>query len=186
MKHLKKYPPTKHGNTTGCSLIRHLDDDTTHNVPSNLAWGTHKDNYEDAVYLLFHPPNLDRFKEFVDGEYDRTQHLIEDYDVEKDFIVLVYSLNPKFKNDFELIKQGKYSKTSNEFQSIFPKVVKVMKKGLPREETTLQYRIFNKSDDLREYWESRIAIDLKDEFEVWNGYDFEKEIMDITRIKELI
>ncbi len=145
-----------------------------------------EDNYADAVYLLFHPPNMDRFREFLDYEYDRTSSLIEDYDAEKDFIVLVYSLNPKFKMDFELIKQGKYSKTSQEFQSIFPKVVKVMKKGLPREETTLQYKIFNKSDDLREYWESRIAVDFDNDKEVWNGYDIIKETLDIERIKELI
>jgi len=27
--------------------------------------------YENAVYLLFKPDNLDRFREFVEGEYDR-------------------------------------------------------------------------------------------------------------------
>ncbi len=145
-----------------------------------------EDNYSDAVYLLFHPPNLDKFKEFLDGEYDRTAALIEDYDPSKDFVVLVYSLNPKFKRDFELIKQGKYSKTSGEFQSLFPKVLKVMKKGLPRETTTLQYKIFNKSEDLREYWESRIAVDFKDEMETWGGWIEEKETLDIERIKELI
>jgi hypothetical protein len=28
---------------------RHLDDNTEHNYLSNLAWGTHQDNYDDAV-----------------------------------------------------------------------------------------------------------------------------------------
>jgi hypothetical protein len=61
-----------------------------------------------------------------------------------------------------------------------------MKKGIPREETSLQYQIFNKSDSLREYWESRIAIDLRDDYEVWNTFDLEKETLNIERIKELI
>jgi hypothetical protein len=143
-------------------------------------------NYENSVYLLFRPPNMDRFKEFTDDEYDRTSSLIDDYDPCPKFVVLVYSLNPKFKEDFELIKQGKYSKTSQEFKALFPKIVKVIKKGVPREETSLQYQIFNKSDSLREYWESRIAMDFKDDMEVWNNFDLEKETLNIDRVKELI
>jgi hypothetical protein len=30
-------------------VVRHLDGDRTNNVPSNLAWGTHRDNCDDAV-----------------------------------------------------------------------------------------------------------------------------------------
>lgn len=142
--------------------------------------------YEDCCHLLFKPRNMDRFKEFVDDEYERSLDIIDDYDYEGGFVTLVYTMNPKFKEDFELIKQGRYSKTSQEFQAIFPKVVKVIKKGIPREETSLQYQIFNKSDSLREYWESRIAIDFKDEAEVWNGFSIEKETLDINKIKELL
>ena len=35
--------------------------------------------YENAVYLLFKPENIDIFREFVDSEYERTQALIDDY-----------------------------------------------------------------------------------------------------------
>ena len=35
--------------------------------------------YENAVYLLFKPENIDIFREFVDSEYERTQQLIDDY-----------------------------------------------------------------------------------------------------------
>ena len=40
--------------------------------------------YENAVYLLFKPKDLDKFREFLDGEYERTQSLIDDYDYEDD------------------------------------------------------------------------------------------------------
>src|SRR5687768_1231380 len=67
--------------------------------------------YENAAYLLFKPEDFDDFKDFVDDEYDRTPHIIDDYDYDGGFVVLVYTLNPKYMNDFELVKKGRYSKT---------------------------------------------------------------------------
>ncbi|MEI8254032.1 MAG: hypothetical protein WCG25_10210, partial [bacterium] len=84
-----------------------------------------EENYDDSIYLLFRPRNIDRFREFLDSEYERTKDLITDYDHANGFIVVVYKLDPKFKSDFALIKQSRYSKTSPEFQSLFPKVVKI-------------------------------------------------------------
>jgi hypothetical protein len=143
-----------------------------------------KHGYEDSVYLLFKPVDLDKFREFLDSEYERTKSIIEDYDYEDGFVVVVYQLNEKFKNDYELIKQGKYSKTSKEFQSEFPKSVKIIKSGLSRDEIGLQVRIFKKSKDLIEFWENRIGITFEDDYEVWEGFDEEKEILIIDNLKE--
>lgn len=35
-------------NPTGAKVVRHLDDDKANNYYENLAWGTHKDNRDDA------------------------------------------------------------------------------------------------------------------------------------------
>ena len=35
--------------------------------------------YKDAIYLLFRPMDINRFREFVDEEYERTDQVIEDY-----------------------------------------------------------------------------------------------------------
>jgi len=144
--------------------------------------------YPNSVYILFKPPNIDRFKEFVDYEYERKNSaLVEDYDPAQKFVVLVYTLNPKFEEDFKLIKLGKYSKTSQKFQALFPKVIKVYKKGeIPKEKTSLYYQIFNKSEELKDYWGERAAIDFKGDMEVWDTWDDENEVLDIERIKELI
>lgn len=142
--------------------------------------------YENAVYLLFRPTDFHYFRDFVDGEYDRTLAIIDDYDYKGDFVVLVYQLNPRFSADFELIKKGKYSETSKAFQDLFPKVVKIMKNGLHRDELSLQTRIFNKADDLREYWENRLNISLSQKMEVWDGFNEENETLDITKIRELV
>lgn len=142
--------------------------------------------YENSVYLLFCPKKLDQFKEFLDGEYERTAAIIDDYDYEHGFVVLVYELNKKFKTDFGLIKLGKYSKTSKEFQSMFPKIIKIKKNGLHKDEISLQYRVFNKTEDLRKYWEEKLGVEFDDNMEVWQGFIEENETLQIDKIKEYV
>ncbi len=143
--------------------------------------------YENCIYLLFKPNNMIRFKAFVDNEYIRTKSIVDDYDYEDGFVVLVYKLNMKFEEDFDLIKLGKYSKTSEKFQELFAKTVTVENKvGGKKDLPSLQFRIFNKSDDLREYWEDKLSFNFKDDMEVWRIYEEEKEELDIDKIKELV
>lgn len=146
------------------------------------------DDYKDSIYLLFKPTDLNKFREFLDSEYERTKNVIEDYDYEDGFVVVVYQLNEKFKKDFQLIKQGKYSKTSTDFQKLFPKIIKIVRNGLHKDEISLQYRIFNKAEDLVEFWEDKLGIDLADtvgqDFEVWEGWNEQKEILELNKIKE--
>jgi len=139
--------------------------------------------YENSVYLLFKPTNLDKFKDFLDYEYERTPDLIDDYDYEGGFIVVVYKLNSRFRKDFELIKRGQYSKTSEEFQEIFPKSVIVVEGKKSIEKMSLQHRIFNKTEDMIEYWEKRIGVDFDHKMEVWRGWENDKEILELDKIK---
>src|SRR5690606_38338771 len=82
--------------------------------------------YEDCVYLLFKPSDMDIFREFLTNEYDERGCVVDDYDYDGGYVVVVYKLDPKFKEDYDLIRQGLYSKTSIEFQNLFPKVMKVV------------------------------------------------------------
>jgi hypothetical protein len=140
--------------------------------------------YENAVYLLFKPENLDKFRNFLDGEYERTKSIIDDYDYEDGYVVVVYEINPRLKGDIELVKQGKYSQTSPAFQGIFPKVVQIKKNGLRRDEISLQYRVFNKTEDLVKFWEDKLGIELPEDVEVWHGFFEENEVLDLDKIKE--
>jgi hypothetical protein len=148
-----------------------------------------EDVYKESIYLLFKPTDIDKFREFLDSEYERTKAVIEDYDYEDGYVVVVYQLDDKYKKDYDLIKQGRYSKTSVNFQKMFPKVVKITKQGLHKDEISLQYRIFNKAEDLINFWEEKLGIDLESavgkNFEVWNGWDEDKEILNLDNIKEL-
>lgn len=139
--------------------------------------------YEDVVYVLFKPEKVDAFRLFLDSEYERTENIIEDYDYEGGFVVLVYKLNPNFKEDFALIKQGKYSKTSDDFKNLFTKAVKITVSGWHRDEVSLQWRIFRKATDLREYWEEKLGVDFDEEQEVWGEYNEEYETLQIDKIK---
>jgi len=147
-----------------------------------------EDQYAESIYLLFKPENLDKFREFLDSEYERTKSIIEDYDYEDGYVVVVYKLDGKYEKDFELVKQGKYSKTSKDFQKIFPKIIKIVKNGLHKDELSLQYRIFNKSEDLVEFWQDKLGVDLElivgSDFEVWEGFDESNEILELDKIKE--
>ncbi len=148
--------------------------------------GKRETQYENAVYLLFKPEDLDKFRNFLDGEYERTKSIIDDYDYEDGYVVVVYEINSKLKNDIELIKQGKYSKTSPAFQGIFPKVVQIKKNGMRRDEISLQYRVFNKTEDLVQFWEDKLGVELPDDVEVWHGFFEEFETLDLDKIKEYV
>lgn len=142
--------------------------------------------YEDACYLLFRPKNVDKFREFLDSEYERTKNIIEDYDHSNGFVVVVYKLDPKFKSDFSLIRQSMYSKTSPEFQALFPKVVKIKVNGLSREEISLQVRIFNKTDDLRKFWEDKFQATLDEDVEYWEGYHKKNETLTNQKLEQYL
>lgn len=144
-----------------------------------------EDNYEDAVYLLYKPEDTFKFKKFLEMEKSRTSDLIEDYDYGGGYVVVVYKLNPKFKKDFNLIKQGAYSKTSDKFKALFSKVLKIKTKGgLHRDELSLQFRIFEKTNDLVEFWEAKFGIEFTPDMEVWGGWNEEMETLDIEKVKQ--
>lgn len=143
-----------------------------------------EDHYEDAIYLLFKPKNVDKFREFLEKEYERTKSIIEDYDYEDGYVVVVYLLNTKFKEDYSLVQIGSYSKTSKDFQKSFPKTIRVTLPEGKKEEISLQYRIFNKTKDLAQFWEDKLGVAFDDDQELWHGFDEEEEVLDINKIKE--
>ena len=145
---------------------------------------SHNIEYLDAIYVLFKPKNIDRFRRFLDNEYERTKMIIEDYDCDDGYVVVVYKLNPEYEEDFNLIRQGKYSKTSEKFQKLFPVVIKIVKDGLHKDELSLQCRIFKKTPDLIEFWENEFDMSFDEDWEVWRGFNEEDETLNIEKVKE--
>ncbi len=145
---------------------------------------TREVQYDGCIYLLFKPTNLDKFKDFLDVEYERTKSIVDDYDYEGGYVVVVYMLNSRLEEDFKLIKQGKYSQTSNKFQELFPKVVKINKGVYIKDQISLQYRVFNKSEDLKKYWEEKFNVEFDEDMEVWSGFFEEDETLNLDKLKE--
>jgi hypothetical protein len=142
--------------------------------------------YPNAVYLLFKPKNLHAFREFLDDEYERTTNIIDDYDYGRGFVVVVYKLDKRYLNDFKLVRQGRYSQTSKKFQGEFAKTVKIMRSGSLVEEISLQYRIFNKTPDMVDFWEEKLGCRLPSNQEVWQAYESEKEILTPVKLEEYV
>jgi hypothetical protein len=142
--------------------------------------------YENCIYLLFKPEDIDKFKDFLDGEYERTKSIIDDYDYENGYVVVVYELDNRYKRDFEYVKNGKYSKTSKEFQSLFPKIVKIKTNGRYKDEISLQYRIFNHTEDLVQFWENKLDVKFDDDQELWHAFIEENETLNLDKIKEYV
>jgi hypothetical protein len=140
--------------------------------------------YENSVYILFKPDNLEKFKEFLEGEYERTKDIIEDYDYADGFVVVVYKLNPVYKKDFTKVEKGQYSQTSPSFQKDFSKTVSVTKNGKASDLVSLQYKIFNKTKDLVDFWEDKLGVNFQSDYELWEAYDKEKEILNIDKLKQ--
>jgi len=156
-------------------FINGYEYDTEHEVP-----------YPNSVYLLFKPKDLVVFREFLDDEYERTTNIIEDYDYNNGFVIVVYKLNSQYIEDFNLIKQGKYSKTSKKFQAEFSKTTRIAKDGVSKDEISLQYRIFNKTQDLVDFWENKLGVVFEPNQEVWETYQEEREILTSTKLKEYV
>ena len=170
-------------------IVRSLNIDRRKLEDNGFLNGYEKDvtqdspQHEGSVYLLFKPDDLHKFRIFLEDEVDRTPQIIDDYDYDGGYVVIVYKLESKFKKDYRLIREGKYSKTSPQFQALFPKITKIIRGGLHKDEISIQYRIFNKTEDLRNFWEERFGVQFDESMEVWEGYFEENEILNIDKIK---
>lgn len=145
--------------------------------------------YERGIFMLFKPPNVVMFDDWLDDEKIRTPNLVEDYDYEDGYVVVIYILDKRFASDYQKFLEGKYSKFSMEFKSRFSKTVKLSDHmGRGRDEVTWQWRIFKKDPSIREHWEQELGIPFTEDMEVWSSPDTDfikgnKEMLDIHRIK---
>lgn len=139
-------------------------------------------DYENCVYFLFKPSDMDLFMDFLNKQRN-VNTVVDDYDYEGGYVVIVYQLNPLYKSDYELVKKGLYSKTSKNFQNLFPKVIKIIRNGKHKDEISLQYRVFNRTQDLIDFWEEKLGVRFSSDQELWEGFDLEKETLNIDKIK---
>ena len=132
----------------------------------------HKSETKYPVYILFKPPNMIEFGEFLEEE--KQLELIEDvYDYPGGYVVVVYRFPEIYEKDYDLIKEGRYSETSNDFKSIFPQT--------SSDETfSLYHLVFNKHPDLRKRMEDELGSPISEDTELWHLPNLQKETLDIN------
>lgn len=141
---------------------------------------------ENAIFLLFKPKSLKNFATFLDIEYQNNKQIIDDYDHEDGYVVIVYLLDEQWDKDFKLIKQGKYSKVSEDFKELFPEQVQILNKKDKPWKRSLQWMIFDKDPKLIQYIENIIDSDMisTNDLEVWPCFNEKNEVLDIDKIIE--
>jgi len=144
----------------------------------------HNIHYDKALYLMFKPENIKEFQDFLQKEYEEKPFVLEDYDYRGGFVVVVYKFNEKYSHEYELLKQGKYSKFSQEYISLFPMSTRVKNEfGIEEVKYSLHYHIFNRTLEIREYWERKTGEKIPTDMELWSTPDMEKEVLNITQFQ---
>ncbi len=147
----------------------------------------HDVHYNNAVYCLYKPNQIEEFQKFLTSEYKRTPLLVEDYDYPGGYIVTVYKFPSEFMEEYNLFLQGKYSKFKKKYIDLFPSKVEVFNESthMYSEKYSLQYHIFERTDAIRKYWEDRLGYkpgELPADLEYWSIPDKEKETLDINAL----
>jgi len=144
----------------------------------------HEVHYEEVIYCLFKPEHTGLFQQFLEKEYAKGTRIVEDYAYEGGYIVVVYKIPVIYFREYELFLEGKYSQFSPEYINLFPTEVFIDGPHGKVLQHSLHYHIFNRTRDIREYWEKKVGQKLPDDMEMWSSPDLEKEVLDITLFKQ--
>jgi diadenosine tetraphosphate (Ap4A) HIT family hydrolase len=144
----------------------------------------HDISFEEAVYCLFKPSDMAEFQKFLEHEHEKSSTIVEDYDYEGGYVVVVYKVAVRYLREYQLFLEGKYSKFSNEYINLFPTEVFIQGPFGPKVQHSLHYHIFNRTKDIKDYWEKKIGQKIPEDMEMWSKPDIEKEILDITLINK--
>lgn len=146
----------------------------------------HDPHYEDSIYVLFKPQEIEGFSQFMVMEIAKPI-FIEDYDYEGGYVVLVYKFPNEYLQEYKLFKDGKYSKFRKKYISLFPETIQFEENGATITEYSLHFHIFNKTEAIKKLWERRLGDDIfSEDMEMWSSPYLVpgKEILDIEYIKK--
>lgn len=141
----------------------------------------HGVHYEESVYLLFKPEDPVKFEEFLIAEHSTESKLIEEYDYGGGYTILVYKIMEKYLPEYQYFLQGKYSKFSTTYINLFPTHIYVDSNGIKTLKESLHYHVFNRTKEIRAYWERKIGEKIPEDMELWSSPDMDKEVLDITQ-----
>ena len=69
---------------------------------------------------------------------------------------------------------------------MFPKFIKIVRNNLHKDEVSLQYRVFNRTEDLIKFWEERLDVVFDDDQEVWYAFEEKNEVLNFEKLKDYV
>lgn len=147
-------------------------------INSYLKDKSREDLEGNYLFVLFRPEDFSYFEMFIEDQVETNPSFMEDYDHPEGYVVMVYKIRDELKDDFELFKQGKYSKLSYLIKDCYQKEVKAFLKPIP----SFQWQVFKKNKELREKLEEFVGAHIEKDMELWALPDVEgKEVLDIEK-----
>lgn len=146
-------------------------------INSYLRDKAREDLEGNLLFVLFKPIDFDNFEWFLEQQTEKAENFIEDYDYAGGYVVMVYRIPDVLKPDFELFKQGKYSKFSKLIKNCYEREVKAFLKP----QQSFQWDVFTKAESLKRELEEFLDTTFEKSAELWTMMDEEKELLDIQQ-----
>jgi hypothetical protein len=145
----------------------------------------HEPHWENCVYLLFKPEEMDEFNYWHTQEQERSELLVEDYDYEDGYIVLVYKFPEEYLREYQLFFTGDYSMFRKSYTDKFPQILEEKNQYgmITGQKKSIYNHIFNRTEELKKMWEKKLDVELGEDAEYWSVPNLDKERLDINKIK---
>lgn len=118
-----------------------------------------------VLFLLFDNEKLTATIHTVFNKLKKCPNYLETLDTDAGTVV-VFKIMPEFIQDYHLILNGMYSKTSDKYKNLFPQTKVITENGKAKKVYTFFYHIFNKT----EFWKNILKEEL--------GYSKETSLFD--------
>lgn len=133
------------------------------------------------VFLLFKPGEEGSFRYFTDTERLRTPLFIDEYDYEGGYTVLVYEFPDALSGDFELFRQGKYSRFSEAFRATIGQELEVVIEGVTYTQPTMQHAVITRLPEWKAILEEEWGVVIDSDQDLWKRPSNE-EVLDIYHL----
>jgi hypothetical protein len=125
------------------------------------------------LYVVISNHNMQSQHMRIENGIKEMEGFIDYYDVlDSKMSVFVVEIPEKFKEDYELFLDGKYSKLSEDAK------IKILQGRSPKSAIP---KIFNKDDSLKKHWEEKIKVTLPSGMEVWPILRINHELFNQTK-----
>lgn len=140
------------------------------------------------LFLLFKNKKMSakQVEKIVKGLITVKSEVLLSYELIDDYFVIVLNFPNEYREDYDNILKGSYSKLSENFKDKFPLTVEVKNEDGKRigKEWTLYYHVFNKTEWLYDFWCKKLNMaELDENLELWQKPD-EKDL--ILNLKQII